>query len=125
MIQRTVKSHPLIVITSIQHARDRCPPLMYFEGMCVSPHHSFTYPRRMKIFALLIAVTIVSTSVATAQANERIPVLIVDGFSNHDWEQTTAVTKWILESSGLFTVDVTTIPTDSTARQAWTLNAEP
>lgn len=98
---------------------------MYFEGLCVSPYRPSTYPRRMKIFALLIAVTIVSTSMAAAQANERIPVLIVDGFSNHDWEQTTAVTKWILESSGLFTVDVTTIPTDSTARQAWTLNAEP
>ena len=35
---------------------------------------------------------------APAVAQKRsIPVLIVDGFSNHDWKQTTVVTKWILE----------------------------
>lgn len=48
-----------------------------------------------------------------------IPVLIIDGFSNHDWKQTTAVTKWILESSEYFDVDVTTVPSDSTSWQEW------
>ena len=48
----------------------------------------------------------------TAQKNKPIRVLIVDGFSNHDWKQTTAVTKWILENSGLFTVDVSTVPVE-------------
>jgi len=54
-----------------------------------------------------------------AQKNKPIPVLIVDGFSNHDWKQTTAVTKWILEESGRFSVDVSTIPADSLERSAW------
>jgi type 1 glutamine amidotransferase len=39
-----------------------------------------------------------------------IRVLIVDGFSNHNWQQTTLLAKRILESSGLFSVDVSTTP---------------
>lgn len=56
---------------------------------------------------------------AFAQKNKLIPVLIIDGFSNHDWKQTTAVTKWILESSGRFKVDVSTVPSDSIERTKW------
>jgi type 1 glutamine amidotransferase len=56
---------------------------------------------------------------ASARKNKVIPVLIVDGFSNHDWKQTTKVTTWILEGSGRFKVDVSTIPSDSLARDAW------
>ena len=55
----------------------------------------------------------------TAQKNKPIRVLIVDGFSNHDWKQTTTVIKWILEKSGRFAVDVVTLPTDTTKREAW------
>lgn len=55
----------------------------------------------------------------SAQTPGHISVLIVDGFSNHDWKQTSAVTKWILEESGRFKVDVSTIPVDSVARAAW------
>ena len=51
--------------------------------------------------------------------NRPLTVLIVDGFSNHDWKQTTAVTKWILEGSGLFRVSVSTIPSDSIQRSQW------
>jgi type 1 glutamine amidotransferase len=51
--------------------------------------------------------------------NKPLPVLIVDGFSNHDWKQTTAITKWILEASGLFSVSVSTIPSDSIQRLRW------
>lgn len=46
-------------------------------------------------------------------------ILIVDGFSNHDWKQTTLLTKRILEESKLFTVDVSTVPTDSIERDGW------
>ena len=60
-----------------------------------------------------------SSAQAQAQKNKKLLVLIVDGFSNHDWKQTTAVTKWILEESGRFKVDVTTILADSIARAAW------
>lgn len=54
-----------------------------------------------------------------AQTNEVISVVIIDGFSNHDWKQTTDVTKWILEKSGRFKVDVNTIPMDSIERSSW------
>ncbi len=58
-------------------------------------------------------------SLAVAQQREVIPVLIIDGFSNHDWKQTTAVTKWILEQSGRFKVNVSTVPSDSIRRHGW------
>jgi type 1 glutamine amidotransferase len=56
---------------------------------------------------------------AMAQNGKPIRVLIVDGFSNHDWAQTTAVTRWILEKSGRFIVNVSTIPDDSAQRSRW------
>lgn len=68
---------------------------------------------------LSFALTGLSSVQAIAQRNKLIPVLIVDGFSNHDWKQTTIVTKWILEQSGLFQVNTTTIPSDSAERSAW------
>lgn len=40
----------------------------------------------------------------------KIHVLIVDGFSNHNWQQTTLLTKNILEASGLFAVEVSSAP---------------
>ncbi|MEP7108368.1 MAG: ThuA domain-containing protein [Ferruginibacter sp.] len=45
--------------------------------------------------------------------------MIVDGFSNHDWKQTSLVTKWILEESRRFNVDMTTVPADSAQRETW------
>src|SRR6185503_5720694 len=56
---------------------------------------------------------------ALAQKGKPIHVLIVDGFSNHDWKQTTAVVKWILEGSGRFKVDVSTVPEDSLQATTW------
>ena len=53
------------------------------------------------------------------QKTKIIPVLIIDGFSNHDWKQTSLVTKKILEGSGKFKVDITTVPTDSIERLGW------
>ena len=53
----------------------------------------------------------------TAQSKKLIPVLIVDGFSNHDWKQTTIVMKWILEKSNRFRVDISTVPADSAQRK--------
>lgn len=43
-------------------------------------------------------------------SSERINVLIVDGFSNHDWKQTTHVVKTILEKSQLFNISISTSP---------------
>lgn len=42
--------------------------------------------------------------------SKKIDVLIVDGFSNHDWKQTTYVVKTILDKSQLFNVTVSTSP---------------
>ena len=39
-----------------------------------------------------------------------IKVLIVDGFSNHDWRQTTRVVRRILEDTRLFEIEVSTTP---------------
>jgi len=53
--------------------------------------------------------------------SDKIEVLIVDGFSNHDWGQTTAVIKSILEGSDLFNVAISTSPSeaDDSAWQSW------
>lgn len=75
----------------------------------------------MKILVYLFSTVfpLLFTQHSYAQKRKPLPVLIVDGFSNHDWAQTTAVTKFILQESGLFDVDVSTIPADSLARTRW------
>lgn len=75
----------------------------------------------MRFFATIsiLSLTVFAYIDSFAQPGKPIRVLIVDGFSNHDWKQTTRVTQWILEGSGLFRVDVTTIPSDSLERNAW------
>ncbi|NWK54894.1 ThuA domain-containing protein [Verrucomicrobiaceae bacterium N1E253] len=62
---------------------------------------------------------------AVVQADEstapKIRVLVVDGFSNHDWKQTTAWVKGFLEKTGRFQVDVSTAPAskDSNGWDQW------
>ena len=65
----------------------------------------------------LLLLLVLSTIHGSAQEKTTIRVLIVDGYSNHDWKQTTKVTKWMLEESGLFTVDVFTMPADTLAQR--------
>ena len=55
--------------------------------------------------ALLLAVTC-----SSAQAQEKLKALIVDGQNNHSWITTTPVLKQILEDCGRFAVDVSTTP---------------
>ncbi len=75
---------------------------------------------RLLILIVLLGMSLVPGAMTSyAQEAARIRVLIVDGFSNHDWKQTTDVTRWILEKSGRFEVDVSTIPADSAGRSAW------
>lgn len=74
---------------------------------------------RLSTFAFIALLIGIVSCRTDAQKEEPLPVLIVDGFSNHDWKQTTKVTKWILESSGLFAVEVSAVPVDSVARSAW------
>jgi type 1 glutamine amidotransferase len=50
----------------------------------------------------------------------KLRVLIVDGFSNHAWQQNTLLLRGILAAAGGFTVDVSTMPPmDSTRWTAW------
>ncbi|HWA27982.1 MAG TPA: ThuA domain-containing protein [Lacunisphaera sp.] len=54
-------------------------------------------------------------------AESPIRVLMVDGYSNHDWRLTTALIRGILEPTGLFKVDVSTAPPtkDAPGWDAW------
>ena len=61
-------------------------------------------------FLSVIGLVFFSTSVLCQEQPDKIELLIVDGFSNHDWKQTTRVVTKILENSGLFQVSVSTSP---------------
>lgn len=73
---------------------------------------------KTKYFILYWFMTIIAMGNVYAELKaDKISVLIVDGFSNHDWKQTTKVVKSILEPSGLFHISVSTsasTPEDST-----------
>ncbi|MEO5995858.1 MAG: ThuA domain-containing protein [Chitinophagaceae bacterium] len=64
------------------------------------------------------------TFYAQSKKPSQIPVLIIDGFSNHDWRQTTKMIKGILEESTLFKVDVSTIPSTPDSIQMGTWHPE-
>jgi len=62
----------------------------------------------------LVALTGMNLSPAFAdQAKSKIRVVIIDGQNNHDWRATTPVMKKALADSGLFTVDVSTSPSQA------------
>lgn len=73
-------------------------------------------PRR---YLVLIVLLFLAASGHAQKKQPLIRVLIVDGFSNHNWQQTSLLTKAILEESGLFRVAVSTIPADSSLREGW------
>lgn len=69
----------------------------------------------MKLLLLICGLLVVPafSSLAAAQppaAAAPVRVLIVDGFSNHDWKLTTALIRGIIEPTGLFSVSVSTAP---------------
>jgi len=67
--------------------------------------------------AILIAIGTISAR-AFFLSGHLTRVLIVDGFSNHDWRQTTQLIRGILEQAGGFQVDVSTAP-QTTNAEAW------
>lgn len=74
------------------------------------------------LVTILIAGCVISfRASAEPEIHARVRVLIVDGFSNHDWRQTTALIRGILESNGSFDVHVSTAPqtNDPAAWAAW------
>jgi len=78
----------------------------------------------MKYLSSVCLLAMLFTSVLPCCAKThkgKIRVLIVDGFSNHDWQQSTRMLRGILESAGEFATDVSTAPqeTGSAAWVAW------
>jgi len=80
----------------------------------------------MRIGFLIIAVFLFvhmarSQQPVAVTGKTTIRVLIVDGFSNHDWKRTSWMVKHILEETGRFEVTVSTAPNtaDSLARTSW------
>jgi type 1 glutamine amidotransferase len=69
--------------------------------------------RGIKLLFLLLGCALLVTSLpanAAGPGAAKIRALIVDGQNNHDWKKTTPVLKAVLESCGLFAVDVATSP---------------
>src|SRR5688500_14712910 len=50
------------------------------------------------------------SSVHAGDQPRPIKVLLIDGYSNHDWQRTTRLACGILENTGLFEVSVATAP---------------
>ncbi len=65
-----------------------------------------------KILVFGFVLLFYSASTLCQAASDKIKVLIVDGFSNHDWKQTSAVVKTILEESELFNITISTSPSE-------------
>ena len=63
-----------------------------------------------RLWLCLLAIMFTGFVFSAETADRKIRVLIVDGFSNHDWQQTTALIRAVLEPSGLFDVSVSTAP---------------
>jgi type 1 glutamine amidotransferase len=66
-----------------------------------------------------IATFLLLVSAVTLSAADKIKVLIVDGQNNHKWDMTTPVLKHALESSGAFTVEISTSPLKGSPSEAW------
>lgn len=56
---------------------------------------------------------------AQAAGADEVRVLIVDGFSNHDWAHTTRLLKSTLEAADGFSVVVSTYPAEASALEEW------
>ena len=80
-------------------------------------------PPRLPSFAccLVSVIMLVAFAPTSRAADSRIRVLIVDGYSNHDWQLTTRLIRGILEPTGLFVVEVSTAPPtkDAPGWDAW------
>src|SRR5688500_7100708 len=67
------------------------------------------------LVVLLSFFALFASASAGAAAESAVRVLIVDGYSNHDWRLTTALIRGILEPTGLFAVSVSTAPSTKDA----------
>ena len=74
-----------------------------------------------RLWLCLVAILFAGCAHFAGTSNHKIRVLIVDGYSNHDWQQTTALIRGVLAPSGLFEVAVSTTPgkTNDVAWASW------
>jgi hypothetical protein len=61
----------------------------------------------------LIVFTLLFFSIILSAQQSRIKVLIIDGYSNHDWRYTTEVINTMLVNSGFCDVDISTAPVNN------------
>jgi type 1 glutamine amidotransferase len=73
------------------------------------------------LLAWLAVAALPALEIQGAEPGGKTKVLIVDGYSNHDWRQTSRLLRSILEGTGLFQVSVSTIPanTNDAAYATW------
>jgi hypothetical protein len=73
------------------------------------------------LWLCLVPMLIAGCAHFTGTGDRKIRVLIVDGFSNHDWQQTTALIRGVLAPGGWCEVAVSTAPekTNDPAWAAW------
>ena len=70
------------------------------------------------LHTVIILLLLVSNGVLL-NAQEKVSVLIIDGFSNHNWQLNTSYLTKILEASGKFKVDVSTCPIKKNNETEW------
>lgn len=70
-------------------------------------------------FAKLFLTFALGVAGAAAAQPEPLPVLIVDGINNHDWQAATKGIRAILDATGRFAVDVSTSPPRDAPQDAW------
>jgi type 1 glutamine amidotransferase len=71
-----------------------------------------------RLWLSLVSILFAGFVLSAGTGEPKIRVLIVDGFSNHDWRQTTALIRGVLAPCGLFDVAVSTAP-QTTNAEAW------
>ena len=70
------------------------------------------------VVAIFLLMTFhVNTTWGKTIKSHEIKLLIVDGFSNHDWKRTTSLVKQILQEYGGITIDVSTSPNSSATKE--------
>ncbi len=78
--------------------------------------------KKLPVVFVAVAALAVGLSVWKLEAQDdakKLSVLIIDGQNNHKWMETTPVMVHALESSGRFTVDVSTSPPKDAEPAAW------
>jgi uncharacterized protein len=68
----------------------------------------------LRIFVMLLSITLAATSLNATPTQAPIKVLIVDGFSNHDWKATTQEIQKLLKNDPNLISEVSTVPTQET-----------